>query len=252
MPAQQQHQLGHRQHLAAERSPCNRRLMTLQHLLRLRQQPRQHLAVRQKYSKRGVQAQPCSKLLMAVQHRLRPQQRRRQRPAGQKQGCPTYRYLSAMSHRSISPHPQEELLCLFGNRQSVHKVRLPLYIRHHLAASSTALTIRHCVSCLMQVCAQPNFLYIPRSQASSAYVRLLSIQVNAPGRGDLLNAPAFAPAAAPLPAGVVSLAAKRSAKRAAAEREAQLAQDQATPESTSAVSHSSPTLPRLQSGRMML
>ena len=84
------------------------------------------------------------------------------------------------------------------------------------------------------------------------YVRLLSIQVNAPGRGDLLNAPAFAPAAAPLPAGVVSLAAKRSAKRAAAEREAQLAQDQATPESTSAVSHCSPTLPWSHSGHTTL
>ena len=67
-------------------------------------------------------------------------------------------------------------------------------------------------------------------------VRLLSIQVSAPGEGDLLNAPAFAPAVAPLPAGVVSLAAKRSAHRAAAEREAQPAQDQATPEDTPAVS----------------
>ncbi|CAK0783700.1 hypothetical protein CVIRNUC_006899 [Coccomyxa viridis] len=68
-----------------------------------------------------------------------------------------------------------------------------------------------------------------RAEAGVSY-----IQVNAPGRGDLLHAPAFAPAAAPLPAGVVSLAAGRSAQRAAAEREAQLAQDQATPESTSA------------------
>ncbi|CAL5223539.1 g6071 [Coccomyxa viridis] len=42
-----------------------------------------------------------------------------------------------------------------------------------------------------------------------------SIQLNAPGRGSLLNAPALAPSSAPLPAGVVSLAVKQNSNKAA-------------------------------------
>lgn len=61
-----------------------------------------------------------------------------------------------------------------------------------------------------------------------------NIQINAPGDGTLLNAPALAPASAPLPAGVVSLAAKRNANTAA-ETEAQLAQDEAAPSTFTAV-----------------
>ena len=59
-----------------------------------------------------------------------------------------------------------------------------------------------------------------------------NIQLNAPGKSNLLNAPALAPASGSLPADVVSLAAKQNANTAnqATQVQDQLAKAEATPE----------------------
>ncbi len=84
--------------------------------------------------------------------------------------------------------------------------RLPVSLLLLVVAISTSSALRS----LQQTEAPPE---LP-AQEPAAYVTS-NIQLNAPGRGTLLNAPALAPSSTPLPAGVVSLAVKRNSNNAA-------------------------------------
>lgn len=93
------------------------------------------------------------------------------------------------------------------------------------AQSSTVMHIRRAIPLvllLVAVSSCSSLRSLQQSRAASvlqaqgpAAPLTSNIQLNAPDRDNLLNAPALAPSSAPLPAGVVSLAAKRNSNTAA-------------------------------------
>ena len=83
-----------------------------------------------------------------------------------------------------------------------------------LAASLFLLSVAISTSSALRSLQQTEALPVYPAQGPAVPVAS-NIQLNAPGRNNLLNAPALAPSLAPLPAGVVSLAVKRNSNSAA-------------------------------------
>lgn len=82
-----------------------------------------------------------------------------------------------------------------------------------LAASLVVLLVAISTSSALRSLQQNGAASVSAAQEPAVPVTS-NIQLNAPGRSDLINAPALAPSSAPLPAGVVSLAAQRNSNSA--------------------------------------